>query len=61
MVAEPAAQRLVQQVRGRMVGAKPVAPARIDREFDRVADIDDLFLDRGDVDDARRRASSGCR
>ena len=38
MLAEPAAQRLVQQVRDRMVGAQPPPALAVDPQLDRVAD-----------------------
>ena len=39
MLAEPVAQRLVQQMRHRMIGAQPAAALAIDAQFDRVADL----------------------
>ena len=40
VVAQTAAQRFVQQMRGRMVGARAVAALHVDAQFDEVADLD---------------------
>ena len=39
MLAEAVPQRLVQQVRHRMVGAQPAPALAVDPQFDRVADL----------------------
>ncbi len=49
-LAEPMAQRLMQQMRHRMVGAQPAAPLAIDAQLDGIADPQRAVPDAADMD-----------
>src|SRR5439155_22635418 len=51
MLAEPPAQRLMQQVGNRMIGAQTTAPAAIDPQLDRFAHPQRAVFDAADVDE----------
>ena len=51
VLAEHQAQRLVNEVRRRVVGAGRSAPAMVDFEFDRIAGLERPFDDLADMDE----------
>ena len=60
-VAEPAAQRLMQQMGGGVVGADGAAAGVVDLELDRVADLQRAALDRAEMDEQVAEPASACR
>src|SRR5579864_9120010 len=59
MVAEPVAQRAVQEVRHRMVGTQPAAALVIDTQLDCIADFERTMCNRAVMDEKVARFPSG--
>ena len=51
MLAETAAQRLVQKMGDRMIGAQPRAPLVVDTQFDNIAALQRAVLDGADMNE----------
>ena len=60
-VAQHLAQRLVQEVGGRVVGARRRAARVIDHELDGIARLERALLDRAEVHEQVAQPSSACR